>query len=47
MRKIFVMGGGGFAMEPDNLALDRYLLGLSEKSLPKICFIGTASNVYL
>lgn len=44
MRKIFAMGGGGFAMEPDNLLLDKYILSLSEKTSPKICFIGTASG---
>ena len=38
------MGGGGFAMEPDNLLLDRYILSLSPKTTPKICFIGTASG---
>ena len=44
MRKLFVMGGGGFAMEPENLLLDRYILSLSEKPRPKICYIGTASG---
>jgi peptidase E len=44
MRKLFVMGGGGFAMEPENLLLDRYILSLSSKPKPKICFIGTASG---
>lgn len=44
MRKIFVMGGGGFSMEPANLLLDRYILSLSMKTRPKICFIGTASG---
>lgn len=43
-RRIFVMGGGGFAMEPDNLLLDRYILSLSDRRTPKICFIGTASG---
>lgn len=38
------MGGGGFSDEPENLALDRYFLSLSEKPKPKICFIGTASG---
>ena len=38
------MGGGGFAMEPENLKLDRYLLSLSQKPHPKISFIGTASG---
>ncbi len=44
MRKLFIMGGGGFAMEPDNLLLDKYILSLSVKKNPKICFIGTASG---
>lgn len=44
MRKLFVMGGGGFAMEPDNLLLDRYLLSLAQVSSPRVCFIGTASG---
>lgn len=44
MRKIFVMGGGGFAMEPENPLLDNYILSLSEKNKPKICFIGTATG---
>src|SRR5215469_6054255 len=44
MRKIFVMGGGGFVMEPKNLLLDRYILSLADKPRPKICFIGTASG---
>ncbi len=41
---IFAMGGGGFAMEPDNLALDHYVLGLTTKAQPKICFVPTASG---
>lgn len=45
MRKqILAMGGGGFSMEPENLALDRFLLSLSDKNKPKVCFIGTASG---
>ena len=44
MNKIFVMGGGGFAMEPENLLLDKYLLSLANNECPKICFIGTASG---
>ena len=43
-KHILAMGGGGFAMEPDNLKLDRYLLSLSKKEKPKVCFIGTASG---
>jgi dipeptidase E len=44
MQKIFVMGGGGFAMEPENLLLDRYMLSLTGKVKPTVCFIGTASG---
>jgi len=44
MRKIFAMGGGGFAMEPENPLLDQYILSLASKAKPKICFIGTASG---
>lgn len=44
IRKCFVMGGGGFVMEPDNLLLDHYILSLAEKPKPNICFIGTATG---
>ncbi len=47
-RQIIAMGGGGFSMEPDNLALDRYvlkqLLAQVDKARPKVCFIPTASG---
>lgn len=38
------MGGGGFSMEPDNLLLDRYVIGLTGKDKPKVCFLPTASG---
>lgn len=38
------MGGGGFSMEPDNLALDRYILAASGSPNPKVCFLPTASG---
>lgn len=44
MRQIIALGGGGFSMEPENLALDQYILNQSNKELPKICFIPTASG---
>jgi peptidase E len=44
MRKIFVMGGGGFLTKPKNLLLDRYILSLADAPRPKICFLGTASG---
>ena len=44
MKQIIAMGGGGFSMEPDNLALDRYVLEQTDKSLPEVCFLPTASG---
>ena len=44
MQKIFVMGGGGFTMEPKNPLLDLYTLSLTQKIKPKICFLPTASG---
>lgn len=43
MSQIYVIGGGGFSMEPGNLALDKELLALSGKPKPKVCFVSTAS----
>ncbi|MCJ7624076.1 MAG: peptidase E [Anaerolineaceae bacterium] len=43
MKQIIALGGGGFSMEPDNLALDRYIIAQTGKSDPKVCFIPTAS----
>ena len=36
--------GGGFLMEPENSLLDRYCLDCTGKTVPKICFIPTASG---
>jgi dipeptidase E len=43
-KQIIAMGGGGFSMEPENPSLDKYILGLSKKEKPKICFLPTASG---
>lgn len=43
-KQIVAMGGGGFSMEPDNLLLDRYILGLAKQEKPKVCFVPTASG---
>ncbi len=43
-RCIVAMGGGGFSMEPDNLALDRYILEQSAAVRPAVCFLATASG---
>jgi peptidase E/N-acetylglutamate synthase-like GNAT family acetyltransferase len=44
MKTIFAMGGGGFSMEPENPLLDEFILSLSEKEKPKVCFLATASG---
>ena len=38
------MGGGGFSMEPDNPALDLYVLAQTRKRIPAVCFLATASG---
>jgi dipeptidase E len=43
--QIVAMGGGGFATEPENLLLERYVLNLSRNRIkPRVCFIPTASG---
>jgi dipeptidase E len=43
-RTILAMGGGGFTMEPDNPALDDFVLGLAAAREPRILFLPTASG---
>ena len=43
-RQIIAMGGGGFSMEPDNPALDLYVLAQVRKRTPAVCFLATASG---
>jgi len=43
-RTIFAMGGGGFTMEPDNPALDEFVLTLPRKPVPRLLFLPTASG---
>jgi peptidase E len=38
------MGGGGFTMQERSPALDRLVLNLTGKPVPKICFLPTASG---
>ena len=38
------MGGGGFTMGERSPALDRFVLALTGKPVPKICFLPTASG---
>jgi len=42
--QIIAMGGGGFAMEPDNPLLDDYILRQAGKPDPVVCFLPTASG---
>jgi peptidase E len=41
---ILAMGGGGFTMGERTPALDRFVLDLTRKPVPKICFLPTASG---
>jgi dipeptidase E len=43
-RTLVALGGGGFTMEPDNPALDDFVLGLSPARTPQILFLPTASG---
>jgi peptidase E len=43
-RQILAMGGGGFTMEERTPALDRFVLELTGKPVPRICFLPTASG---
>lgn len=42
-RHIVAIGGGAFSAAPENLALDRYLLGLTRRTRPAVCLIPTAN----
>jgi dipeptidase E len=41
---ILAMGGGGFTMEPDNAALDDFVLSLVRGPEPRVLFLPTASG---
>jgi dipeptidase E len=44
VRRILAMGGGGFTMEPDNPALDDFVLSLAPVREPRVLFLPTASG---
>lgn len=44
LRQIIVLGGGGFSMEPENPALDLYVLEQAHTLRPKVCFLPTATG---
>jgi dipeptidase E len=43
-RQIIALGGGGFSVQPDNLALDRYILAQARVPEPAVAFVPTASG---
>lgn len=43
-KQIIAIGGGGFYRDPENLALERYVLQRSGAENPRVCFIPTASG---
>jgi dipeptidase E len=43
-RHIIALGGGGFSMAPRNRSLDDFILRLTGKKRPRVCFIATASG---
>lgn len=43
-RQIIAMGGGSFTAEPENPALELYVLAQARRSNPRVCFVGTATG---
>ena len=43
-RQLIAMGGGGFSMEPENPALDEYVLEAARAETPAVGFLATASG---
>ena len=44
LRQIVTFGGGGFSMEAGNPLLDEFVLGLTGRDQPRVCFLPTASG---
>jgi dipeptidase E len=44
MKRILALGGGGFLMENRHSPIDRYIVSLTGKVRPRICFVSTASG---
>ena len=43
-KQIVAIGGGGFGRSIGNLKIEKYIINLSKKENPKICFIPTATG---
>ncbi|HTC53103.1 MAG TPA: peptidase E [Steroidobacteraceae bacterium] len=44
MKRILALGGGGFLMENRHSPVDQYIVRLTAKVRPRICFVATASG---
>ena len=44
IKNIVAIGGGGFGRSLGSLEIEKYIVSLSNKKRPKICFIPTASG---
>ena len=44
MRQIVTFGGGGFSMEAGNPLLDEFVLELTGRPRPRVCFLPSASG---
>lgn len=44
MKRILALGGGGFLMENRHSPVDQYIVRLTAKARPRICFLATASG---
>jgi len=42
--QIIALGGGGFSMEPDNPALDRYVCQATGEARPRVCYLAQAGG---
>jgi len=42
-RQIIAIGGGGFYRDPENLALERYIIQQTGTAEPRVAFVPTAS----
>tara|TARA_Y100000589_G_C27194309_1_gene646093 strand:- start:3432 stop:4112 length:681 start_codon:yes stop_codon:yes gene_type:complete len=43
-KNIIAIGGGGFGRSLGNLLIEKYIVSVSNKKFPKVCFIPTASG---
>ena len=44
MQRVLAIGGGGFLMEDGPSLIDRFILNLTDKPKPRICYLGTPSG---